>query len=454
MKSTLLTVGLFICLFLSQTAQAAESGPNILFLLLDDQRQDSLGIYGNKQIATPNIDALAKRGMVFTQAHIMGGMHGAICVPSRATLMSGRTLFRVTDSLKDADTWPNRFAAAGYNTFITGKWHNGRESLARIFSTGRNIFLGGMTDQFAVKVIDLEKSKISNDRTEKQFSATLFSDSAIGFLNEQDNSKPFCLYVAFTTPHDPRSSPIEFQKRYSPEKMRLPPNFTPEHPFDNGELMVRDEKLIPHPRNPDQTRKEIADYYATISATDFEIGRILGALKKLGLEESTVIVVAGDNGLAMGSHGLLGKQSLYEHSMKVPLLVAGPGIKKGARSKSLCYLLDLAPTLCSLARISPPQNSEGIDLSPVLRGETDKVRPAIFTAYRDVQRAYFDGRWKLIEYPKIGKTQLFDLRSDPHEKRDLADKSAHQKNVSELRTRLASAQLNFHDPLLNRPSAQ
>lgn len=422
--------------------------PNILFLFSDDQRADTIHALGNRHIQTPNLDRLARQGTAFTQAHIMGAMQGAVCMPSRAMLMSGRTLFRVPDNLKGIDTWPARFAQSGYRTFITGKWHNGRESLLANFQSGQAVFLGGMSDQFAIQVVDFSAATgVRDARTETRFTAELFADQAIQFLKSSPTSQPFCLYVAFTTPHDPRSAPSQFRSRYTPSKLKVPANFLPLHPFNNGEIEVRDEKLLPWPRSTHAVQKEIADYYASITATDAQIGRILDTLDQSGHAPSTLIVFAGDNGLALGSHGLLGKQNLYEHSTRVPLILAGPGVPRNQRNDQLCYLLDLAPTLCALAKIHPPLGTEGHCLIPTPNAPTPSQRKTLLTAYRDVQRAITDGSWKLIHYPKIDHTQLFDLTRDPHEIHNLADNPRYATQRTRMQALLAAEQRTFDDPI-------
>lgn len=424
--------------------------PNVLFLLTDDQRADTIHALGNPLIQTPNLDRLVHNGMSFREAHIMGSpKHGAVCMPSRAMLLSGRTLFRVREDLRDTDTWPEQLRRAGYRTFMTGKWHNGEGAICRVFPEARSVFLGGMTDAFAVQVADIHGGAVTNTRTETHFAAEVFADAALDFLGQQTNHIPFCLYVAFTTPHDPRSAPAEFRQRYQNTRLPLPTNFLPRHPFDNGELEVRDEKLLPWPRTPEAIRSEMADYYASITATDFQIGRLLRELDRLGLTENTVIVFAGDNGLALGSHGLLGKQNLYEHSTRVPLIISGPGIARNRRSDALCYLTDLPTTLCTLAGSKAPTSSEGRDLGPVLRGGSRSTgREVLFTAYRNVQRSIRDARWKLIQYPQVGRIQLFDLRRDPEELHDLSTSDRHRSERDRLTSLLRDQQLALGDPLV------
>jgi arylsulfatase A-like enzyme len=234
---------------------------------------------------------------------------------------------------------------------------------------------------------------------------------------------------------------------YDPSKVALPKSFLPLHPFNNGELKVRDETLAPWPRTPEVIRQHIADYYGMISHLDAQVGRILKALEDTGRAKNTLVVFAGDNGLALGRHGLLGKQSLYDHSMRVPLILVGPGVPKGGRSDALCYLFDLFPTIAELTGVAVPPTVEGRSLVPVMTGQRAKVRDAVFLAYRDVQRAVRTERWKLIRYPQINKSQLFDLSADPDELRDLSSDAAHREALARMTSLLAEEQRKAGDGL-------
>src|SRR5205823_14925494 len=181
--------------------------------------------------------------------------------------------------------------------------------------------------------------------------------------------QPFLAYVAFNAPHDPRLAPPKYHEYYNAHKPPLPPNFLPQHPFNNGDLTTRDEKLAPWPRTPAVVRQHLADYYAAITFLDAQVGRILNALRATGQYENTLIVFSSDHGLAIGSHGLFGKQHLYDHSMHAPLIFAGPGIPRNKQCDALCYLLDIFPTLGELAAVKPPAGSEGKSLAPVLAGK-------------------------------------------------------------------------------------
>ena len=155
------------------------------------------------------------------------------------------------------------------------------------------------------------------------------ADHVVGFLAKHDHTKPFFIYLAPPVPHDPRVAPTKFMQMYDPSKLTLSRNFMPEHPFDNGELKIRDEMLAAHPRTPREMRQHLADYYACVSDVDEQVGRILSSLKQLGYSENTIIIFSSDQGLAVGGrHGLMGKQNLYEH-VKPPLVISGPGIRSG-----------------------------------------------------------------------------------------------------------------------------
>ena len=225
----------------------------------------------------------------------------------------------------------------------------------------------------------------------------------------------------------------------------MPPNFKPFHPLNNGDLLVRDERLAPWPRPEANIRGQIRDYYAVITAMDQQIGRILDCLRQIGEYDRTIIIFSSDQGIALGSHGLMGKQNLYEHSMGVPLVFAGPGIPRGQTSDAFVYHLDLLPTLCELVGAKVPDGLDGKSLAPLVHGKTDQVRDTIFLAYRNLQRAVRHGRWKLIRYPQINRNRLFDLQEDPFELNDLSRDPAQAGRIKELMTRMDQQQRLFGD---------
>ena len=405
-------------LFASAAAGAAK--PNVIFVLADDQRFDTIAALGNGEIRTPNLDKLVTRGFAFTNAYCQGSMVPAVCAPSRTMILTGRSLFRIPNpqaKTYDGATLPAVFGAAGYATLHVGK--------------------PGNSFRVAHQQFDKNVEQAHHDAP----TAKLAADAVIDFVKAQDGKKPYFVYLAPAVPHDPRVAPAEFHKLYDPAKLALSKNFMTEHPFDNGELTVRDEKLAPVPRTEAEMRKHLAAYYACITNLDHEFGRVLDAVKGA---DNTVVVFTSDQGLAVGGrHGLMGKQNLYEH-FKSPLVLAGPGVPKG-KSGALVYLFDLFPTLCDLAGVEVPKGVEGRSLVPVMAGKEPRVRDSLFAAYKGVQRMARDERWKLIWYPKVGRFQLFDLSADPDELKDLSADKAHAKKFDEMRALLAREQKTWGD---------
>jgi arylsulfatase A-like enzyme len=450
-------------LFLSSLAASSVSlrgatKPNVLFLFADDQRADTISAYGNRLIRTPNIDTLVKSGVSFRNCYTFGSNNGAVCVPSRAMLMSGRTWFHVdAPTIADVPLMPAVFGDAGYSTFGTGKWHNGTASFVRAFQQGRNIMFGGMSDHTKVPVRDLGPGgTLSPQRIGHKFSSELFADSLLGFLESHDRSKPFFAYAAFTAPHDPRQPPDGFLAPYRKQRPPLPPNFLLQLPFDNGMMNGgRDENLAAWPRTENVVRDQLAEYYGLMNHLDTQIGRILKALRQTGRADNTIIVYAADNGLAIGSHGLMGKQSVYEHSMRVPLIISGRGIARNRSVSAFAYLMDLFPSLCDVAGIAAPGDLDGRSLRPVWEGNQTSVRDSVFLPFLDIQRAIRDERWKLIAYPKIGYLELFDLQNDPHETRNLQGRPEHAGIEQRLRDRMREWQERMGDrveiPAVSRP---
>jgi arylsulfatase A-like enzyme len=270
-------------------------------------------------------------------------------------------------------------------------------------------------------------------------------DEAIEFLKSHRGG-PVFMYLAFGNPHDPRVAAPKYMEQYDPAKLPLPKNYLPVHPFDNGEMTIRDEKLLPWPRTEEATRKTLHEYYATITGLDAQIGRLFGAMGEHGFMQNCIIVFSADQGIAVGSHGLLGKQSLYDAAMKAPLVISGFEIARG-RSDALVYLLDIYPTICELTGATMPAGIDGRSFVPVLHGKSAAARPELFLSYRDVQRGLRDARWKIIRYPQINKTQFFDLESDPDEMNDLSNDPSRASRIEEMLTRLKAAQEKYGDTL-------
>lgn len=246
----------------------AAAKPNVLFLFADDMRADTIAAHGNPHITTPNLDKLAAAGFSFRNAYVFGGNSGAVCVPSRAMLMSGKTWFHVdTAALKGVKLLPELLGENGYVTFGTGKWHNGQPSWLRAFQRGRAVMFGRMSDHTKVPIRDLgADGTLTPERVGEKFSSELFADAAIEFLQSHDGRKPFFAYVAFTAPHDPRMPPLSHREAYYRRLPPLPPNFLPQLPFDNGHMRGgRDENLGVWPRTEAMIRDQLAEYYGLIT---------------------------------------------------------------------------------------------------------------------------------------------------------------------------------------------
>lgn len=412
--------------------------PNILHIHTDDHRPDGLHKLGNSLLVTPNLDALVENGTTFTRCYTMGSMVGAVCQPSRAMMLTGRSWQRIPkapgaapNATDPATFLPRVLGAAGYQTFHMGKSGNG-------FTTG--------TREFETSVIDDGRGK--TPESDRAHSSQRLADRTIGFLKSRDAAKetrPFYVYLAPPVPHDPRSAEQRFHQIYADQEIMLSAAFMPLHPFNNGEMTVRDEQLAPWPRTPADTKQQLAAYYACISGLDHHVGRIIAELKRTGKWDNTLVVFSGDNGLSLGEHGLFGKQNLYEFGgMHVPLVIAGPGIRQG-KSEALVYLMDLFPTFAELAGATIPDGVEGKSLVPLLKGEALKVRDVLYTGYKNGQRSLRDDRWKLIRYPQINKTQLFDLDSDPLELKNLADDPEYTKRVATLTALLEQEMAAYGD---------
>jgi arylsulfatase A-like enzyme len=446
--------------------------PNVVFLFTDDQRFDTIAALGNDQIITPNLDRLVERGTAFTQAHIPSGTSGAVCMPSRAMLHSGRTLFHLSGAGQtipsEHTTIGEAFQAAGYRTFGAGKWHNGPESFARSFTDGGDVMFGGMADHWNVPMCHFSPDGTYPDETPAvndpfssnnlvsrrvdhisfgKHSTDIVTEDTVTFIQNYASDQPFLTYTAFLAPHDPRTMPEKYLRMYDPEKLDLPPNFLPEHPFRFGMDRIRDELLAPFPRTPEDTRRQLAEYYAMITHLDDALGRIVGALEERDLLENTIIVFAGDNGLALGQHGLFGKQSHYEHSVRVPLLFAGPGIPKGERREQYAYLLDIFPTLCELTDVAVPDSVEGQSLKAIIEGSNAPVRESLYFGLTDLLRGYKDTQHKLVlsSFEGRNRIQLFDIKADPWEMNDLAGDSSEQERIAAMYKKLCQFRDEWDD---------
>ncbi|SIR31903.1 sulfatase-like hydrolase/transferase [Maribacter ulvicola] len=475
-----------------------EKDPNIMFLFADDYTYEAIHALGNNVIETPNLDRLVNQGTTFTHAYNMGGWNGAICVASRSMIISGKYLWNAhntvpkwkeKDSLAMSNTWGQLMESEGYNTYMTGKWHV--EAPAKeVFGTAKNIKPGmpnDMGDQNNSKEM-FEAYKAGKEMRAKNTSAyyrpidendTLWNpasskfkgfweggkhwsevvrDDALEFLDDATQKEnPFFMYLAFNAPHDPRQSPQEYLDKYNINDIVLPENWLPEYPYADGMnsgFHMRDERLAPYPRTPFAIKTHLKEYYAIITHLDEQIGKILDALEASGEMENTYIFFTGDHGLSVGHHGLLGKQSMYDHSIRVPLMIVGPDIPKGKRVATEVYLQDIMATSLALTKMEKPDHVEFNSLLPLAKGETTQghLQDGVYGAFeKESQRMIRKDGYKLIVYPKIDKILMFNMKEDPMEIFDLAKDPKNIKKVKGLFSDLMSLQKKMNDPLdLNR----
>ncbi len=478
----------------------AQEKPNFLFLITDDQTYESIHALNNPEVHTPNMDKLMDRGVTFTHTFNQGSWTGAVCVASRTMLITGQNVFHAPrneaylagwahlpeNPIKtEVPLWGEVFENSGYKTFLTGKWHNSDYALLKSFDNARAIGSGfyetrdssgeragygrgsasdewkpwdtAYNGHWSPAVNDLiydefGKKEIGPAYTIHQHTSELYADQAIQFLHQLCglDEKPFFMFVSFNAPHDPRQSPKEFVDMYPPGEIKMPGNYLPQHPFDQGDYKVRDELLAPFPRTEEAVRLHRSEYYAIISHADREIGRILKALETSGKMENTYVILTSDHGLAVGQHGLMGKQNQYDHSVRMPLIIAGPDLKAGKKIGEMVYMQSLFATTCDLAGIEMPETVNFGSLKDLMTTQRAKGEEYIFGAYRDLQRMIRSQQYKLIAYPHIQKIQLFDLESDPHETTDLSDVKKYRKIKRMLFRELMKKQQELGDFMVLR----
>jgi arylsulfatase A-like enzyme len=467
----LLPAGMAAQQSLATAPASSRSGrPNFLFLIADDLTYRSIRSRNNPEVHTPNLDRLAASGCTFTHAFHQGSWSGAVCVPSRTMLNSGLTGFRAQEHADEVPTWGQTLGVAGYDTYICGKWHLGLPMLGRSFHEmgpiGPAMFASTPVSGEAYDRPSPGNTWQPDDKSLHghwlsaglwrnavpdtiEHSCSIYAETAADFLKNKlaHRSDPFFMYIGFNSPHDPRQSPKEYLDLYPQDQIQIPPNYLPEHPFDQGDAHVRDERLAPFPRTREAVQLHRREYYALITYMDAQIGKILAALEQSGRADNTYVILTADHGLAVGEHGLMGKQNLYDCSTRMPLLISGPGVPSGRIVDELVYQHSMYATTCELAGVPVPSTVEFPSLVPLLHGNKT-LHDAVFCYYIGYQRSVRTTRHKLIVYPKAHQVQLFDLAEDPWETKNLADAPALADVKRDLWARLRSFQKELGDPLV------
>ena len=475
------------------TAFAAETRrPNILFILVDDQSPLDLKAYNPKSpLHSPNLDRLAAQGMVLDGAYHMGSFIGGVCTPSRHMIMSGRTVWHLPIGPGAAahcppnlpqNTLPAVFNRAGYDTMRTCKLGNSYEAANKLFTVRKDASKRGGTDETG---------------------SAWHGEQVLAYLQNREATQdrdPFLIYFGFSHPHDTRDGQPALLAKYGatnhtdpttlppahPQQPALPENYLPAHPFPHGHPGLRDEVAVSgvwERRDERTIRNELGREFACAEAIDVQVGRVLAKLAAMGELDNTYIFYTADHGIAIGRHGLQGKQNLYQHTWRVPFIAKGPGIKPGTRAEGNTYLLDVLATLCDFAGIAAPPSNEGLSFRPVLEGKQSVVRDVVYGVYnggtKPGMRSVKQGDWKLVKFDVLGgtvrETQLFNLRENPHEfveqhhapalvaltgvtpaahQRNLATNPRHAAKLAELEALLLSEMRRLDDPwrLWNQPT--
>ncbi len=444
----------------------APAKPNILFLFADDQTYECIRALGYDEIETPNLDRLVRSGVTFTHAYNQGSWSGAVCIASRCMLVTGRFLWHARGVYRTAEKeraagrfWPEYMKKAGYETYMTGKWHV-RASAEKAFDVAKDV-RGGMPNQTKEGYNrPIEGRPDPWKPWDRKFGgywkggkhwSEVVGDNALEFLDSASKSdKPFFMYIAFNAPHDPRQSPKSYVEKYPLEKVKVPANFMPEYPYKDKigcGKGLRDEKLAPFPRTKYAVKVNRQEYYAIITHMDAQVGRILDALARSGKADNTYIFFSADHGLAVGHHGLFGKQNLFDHSVRVPLMVTGPGVPKGREIDTPVYLQDIMPSALELAGVKRPDHVQFKSLMPIISGGRPGSYDAVYGAYLGVQRMVIQGDHKLLLYPAYKKVLLFDLKNDPDEMKDLSESPEHKPKIKKLFRKLLELQKETGDTL-------
>ncbi len=498
---------LFISLIIScapiNDQSAQKDQPNIVLLFADDMTYTAIQALGNLEIQTPNLDKLVQNGTTFTHTYNMGAWNGAVCVASRAMMISGRYVWRANEFRKHwgkndttyyKQSWGKLMERAGYDTYMTGKWHVDAPA-GKVFQEVKHIRPGMPRDAWAgagmgkkfqalaaeekingkpitlddIMPVGYNRPKDENDNSwspsDPQYGgfweggkhwSEVLKDDALSFIAQaKSKDNPFFMYLAFNAPHDPRQASIEYIEKYPLENISIPQSWMPEYPWKddigNGPSL-RDEALAPFPRTEYATKVHIQEYYAIITHLDTQIGLIMDALEASGKMDNTYIFFTADHGLAMGRHGLLGKQSMYDHSVRPPLVFLGPDIPAGQKINNDIYLQDIMATSLELANIEKPDYVEFRSFLSQAKGETIEGNyDEIYGAYTTLQRMIRKDGYKLIVYPKISKILLYDMEKDPEEIENLADDPSQSQKVKTLFADLIKLQKEMDDELDLQP---
>ncbi len=445
---------LTLCLAFPLLLPAADTPPNVVFILVDDLRWNVLGCMGDKIVQTPNIDRLAREGVLFKNAFVTT----SICAVSRATCLTGQWMRRhgiedFADAISDEawkNTYPAQFGGAGYHTGFVGKYGVGSPEATQKRGPSFDFWRGepGQAGRFFIDPKDPTRThktaKIGND--------------ALTFLTAAPPGKPFSLSISFNAVHARDHEPREFEpdprdaKLYADIEIPLPKLAT-------AEAFLRLPKFVQTSEGrrrwewrfdePQKAQGILRDYYRLITGMDREVGRILDQLEKQKLAENTVVIFTADNGYALGDRGLADKWYAYEEDMRVAMIIKDPRLPQERRGKTIDAMVlnaDLAPTMLDLAGLPVPAAMQGRSLRPLLEGSTPSDwRTEFFYEHHTkpdripASEAVRTERWKYIRWiePNPLTEELYDLTTDPLEEKNLVQAPEHAAVLEEMRAKWA-----------------
>ncbi|MBE9461626.1 sulfatase [Dyadobacter subterraneus] len=428
--------------------QKSKPRPNIIFLLTDDHRWDALGAMGNRIIQTPNLDALAGRGILFKRAYVTT----AICCVSRASILSGKYESRhkindfSTDFSKQAlsETYPALLKKAGYKIGFIGK-----------FGVGAQNIPDTLFDYFAAEKTGQPVYELKNKSGNIIHHTDSVGKDITQFLGQFAGKEPFCLSVSFKAPHELDGNPPTYpvQQRYRdlyknvsiPEPLTADPKYWNSFPdFFRTDQNIGRDRWKPLFATPELHQETVRNYYRLITGVDEVVGNLVAQLKELRIDENTIIIFMGDNGFSLGEHGLEGKWFGYEESIRVPMIISGASLNKklkGKKSDQIALNIDIAPTILSLAGVAVPQAVQGKNLVEMTLKKSENRDDFFYehTYLGSPRLPKVEGvvsrDFKYMKYIEHDYEELYDTKNDPHETTNLAKNEAYKAKLDQLRQR-------------------
>jgi N-acetylglucosamine-6-sulfatase len=438
-----------------EAAYAEAAPPNVVFILIDDLRYDTLGYMGHPFVETPHIDALSKGGMQFTNAFVTT----SLCSPSRASFLTGRFMHnhKVVDNAdrmpKGTVTFPKLLQQAGYETAFIGKWHMGGSSdAARPGFDHWVSFRGQGTYAPSKQSLNVNGTQVPRQK----YMTDELTDYATEWLEDRAIDKPFLLYLSHKGVHGLYDPAPRHRDRYQDANFAAPTTManTPQN-YAGKPMWVQDQRNswhgveFPYYGRSKQSVAEMYKHYCEmILSIDDSVGRVMQALRARGVERETVVLFTSDGGHFWGEHGLIDKRCAYDESMRIPLLAYCPSlIKAGTQCDALVANIDVAPTLLKLAGVEVPKSCDGKSFASLLDDPSavDSWRNTLLYEYywepsfpqTPTMFALRSNRYKLIQYHGIWDTdELYDIVKDPRETHNLIREAKHEQRTSQMRREL------------------